>query len=80
MTAKTHKGFPNFCSDMASVMSSHILLQKANYIVNCKIIAVESYTSLSGSKGSVLFPRAAITPQTRRLKATEIYSLRVLEA
>ena len=65
---------------MASVMSSHILLQKANYIVNCKIIAVENYTSLSGSKGSVLIPRAAITPQTRRLKAAEIYSLIVLEA
>ena len=80
MTAKTHKGLPNFCSDMASVMSSHILLQKANCIVNCKIIAVENYPSLSGSKGSALFPRAATIPQTRRLKASEIYSLRVLEA
>lgn len=36
---------------MAYVMSFHILLDKASYMVNCKIIVVENYTSPSGNSG-----------------------------
>lgn len=48
--SKTHKDIPSLCSDMAYVMSAHILLYKAIYMVNCQIIGVENYIPPIDSK------------------------------